>query len=277
MDSGRRAWIIAAALTLANPLLHKTVSDVCDWARGRWGFTLYDRTALIAIPVFSVLAVAPLLARHRRLLVRPLPIGILVVLTALTIAAQRWLLVANIELIHFPQFALLAVVLLAAGWSGPAAYLASTAAGVLDETYQHLVVYAGVQDTYFDVNDIVLNAIGAAWGVVLFADVFHRTSASLDSSPLAGDSPSPAPATEGPSRWLSWPRVAALMLIALLVALWLDPPHFTPLLRTIPSGRLMYRVMSTAEGLVVCTCIWGLVAFRVRRMPTRAAPSIASV
>jgi hypothetical protein len=278
MRSRRAAWLIAAALTLANPLLHKAVSDVFDWARARWGFTLYDRTALIAIPVLSVLAVLPFLAGQRRLLVRALPS--LLALTAMTVAAQHWLLVVNIELIHFPQFALLAVALLAAGLSGPSAYLASTAAGVLDETYQHLVVYAGVPDTYFDVNDIVLNAIGAAWGVVLFADVFRRTSAGREgSSPSARDSRSGAleAATVGLGRWVTRPRMAALMLLALLVAVWLDPPQFTPLLRTIPSGRLMYRVMSTAEGLVVCTVLWGLVAFRMRGTKTPAPFPVAEV
>jgi hypothetical protein len=278
MHSRRRAWFIAAALTLANPLLHKAVSNVFDWARARWGFPLYDRTALIAIPVLSLLAVASLLARQRRLLVRPLPIGSLILLTVLTVAAQRWLLVVNIELIHFPQYALLAAVLLAAGLSGPSAYLASTAAGVLDETYQHLVVYAGVPDTYFDVNDIVLNAIGAAWGVVLFADVFRRTSAGLEGlSPPGGDSQSGAAGPAAVRRWMTWPRIVALLVLALLVALWLDPPHFRPLLRTIPSGRLMYRVLSTAEGLVVCTFLWGLVSFRRRGTTTPAALPIANL
>ena len=253
MNSTRRAWIIAAALTLANPLLHKAVSDVCDWFRARWGFTIYDRTALVAIPVLSVLAVVPLLARQRHLLVRPLPIAGILVLTALTVAAQYWLMVVNIELIHLPQYALLAAVLLAAGLSGPSAYLASTAAGILDETYQHLVVYAGVADTYFDVNDIVLNAIGAAWGVVLFADVFRRRSAAAE-----------------PGRWLTRPRLAALLLLALAAALWLDPPHFTPLLTTIPSGRLKYRIMSSAEGLVVCTFLWVMLGGGVARKPQPA-------
>ncbi|MBF8300751.1 MAG: VanZ protein [Acidobacteria bacterium] len=166
--STRRAWLLVA-LTIAYPLLHKDVSDVFDWASARWGFSAYNRAALIAIPLISILAMAPALARRRDLLLRTPTVAGVLVLTASTWAAQRWLMVVNIELIHLPQIALIAAVALSLGLSGPAAYLTATAAGALDETYQHLVVYAGRSDTYFDVNDIVINAIGAAWAVVLLA------------------------------------------------------------------------------------------------------------
>lgn len=245
----RWAWMLAAALTLANPLLHKSVSDVCDWAHGRLGFALYNRTALVGIPLLSILAAALVLGRGRARLLRPAPLATALVLAVMSVAAHRWLLVVNIELIHFPQFALVAAVLLAAGLRGPDAYLGATAAGLLDETYQHLVVYAGRPDTYFDINDIVLNAIGAAWGVVLLGDRFRRGE---------GDGPvSNGPRAAGGSG-LTWPRGAALTLLALPAAVWLDPPRFTPFLQSTPSGRTMYRVLSIPEGLLVCAGLWAM-------------------
>ena len=102
-------------------------------------------------------------------------------LTALTLACQRWLLVTNIELIHFPQFALLAVLFLAAGFEAKTAWLLATLAGFADETYQHHVLYRNNPNTYFDINDIVLNTIGAAWGTCLFgATKLRAQGATVD-------------------------------------------------------------------------------------------------
>jgi hypothetical protein len=47
--------------------------------------------------------------------------------------------------------------------------IGATLGGVLDELYQGLVIYAHLPVTRFDINDVVLNAIGAAWAVVLAA------------------------------------------------------------------------------------------------------------
>jgi len=256
LHSIRWTWLLAAAvLSLGNLFLHKPVSDVCDWLRARWGFGLYDRTALVVIPLVSLLVAFPVLVRRERhLLARPSLSLSLLALLVITLAAQRWLLVVNIELIHFPQFALLAVLLLAGGLSGPGAYLATAVAGILDETYQHFVVYAGVPGTYFDINDIVLNATGGAWGVVLFAGVLRR----------GRPGPTRRGAAEPPkgAQWLTASRAAMVALLALPPALWLDPPTFSPLLRFTDSGRALFRVLSTAEGLVVCVFLWALVTWQ---------------
>jgi hypothetical protein len=41
--------------------------------------------------------------------------------------------------------------------------------GVLDEGYQHLVIYAAIPGAHFDWNDVILNAIGAAWATICAA------------------------------------------------------------------------------------------------------------
>jgi hypothetical protein len=255
----RRAWLIAALLTLANPLLHKSISDACDAARARWGFEAYNRVALVAIPLVTLLAASPIFIRRRAFLRDRTTLAGVVMLGFMSLAAQRWLLVANVELIHVPQFALLAVLLLAAGLNAPAAYIVSTVAGVLDETYQHLVIYAGVEGTYFDINDIVLNAIGAAWGVVLFAEMFAARVKEV-----RGDAYVVAPAPDRGGRQWPWRWGATIAVLAFPIVLWLDPPRFRPLLSPTTSGRAMYRVMSSAEGLVVCTLLWGMTRFVTR-------------
>jgi hypothetical protein len=166
-----------------------------------------------------------------------------------------------------PQFALVAAVLLAGGMSGPGAYLGATAVGVVDETYQHLVVYAGRPDTYFDINDIVLNAIGACWSVVLLGGIF---------CPSAVGESSIAATNAGLRRSVTMSRAAVVVLLTLSVALWLDPPHVRPLLQRTPSGHTMYRVLSTAEGLAVCAALWLLTELVWRRELRRTDEVTAS-
>src|SRR4029453_17643155 len=93
--SARRAWLIAALLTLANPLLHKSISDVCDAARARWGFEAYNRVALVAIPLVTLLAASPIVIRRRAFLRDRSTLTGVVMLGLISLAAQRWLLVGR--------------------------------------------------------------------------------------------------------------------------------------------------------------------------------------
>lgn len=236
-----RALPIAAvvAVSVANLFVHKPISDVCDALFARVGRRWYEIISLAAISALCVLAALPALRRLGAALAATWLPAALLGLAVLTAAAQRWLLVTNIELIHFPQFALIAALFAAAGVGPRAAFALGTLAGVLDETYQHLVLYAGVPNTYFDINDILLNAIGAAWGVCLFA------AAEL--------------AAAGPL----WPRLRPYGMAALAaagavaLALVVDPPDDT-LLRPAATRR-MYRVLSLGEGLVGIAAVVALV------------------
>ena len=253
-QSYRRLYAgLAAALVVANPLLHKSVSDVADFVSARIGFPRYDVVMLVAIPVLSLMIVLPALARARETLARrrvALCIGALALMSA---AAQHWLLVANIELVHLPQFALLAAVLSRAGLSAPGAFAMSTLAGIFDETYQHLVIYADTPGTYFDINDIVLNALGAAWGVLLApVPTTHEADRSV------------ARIFESLRHRVRWSIAAAG---ALALAWWWDPPVFTPLFRTSPAHPF-YRVLSTVEGLVICGVLGALVLIASTRGST---------
>jgi hypothetical protein len=245
------AWSLACSLILANLVLHKPFSNLCDAAYARIGRIAYERAALLAITAVSAAAAVPLVVRNGRALLRPATLARLATLGAITIAAQQLLLVSNIELIHFPQFALLAAVFLAGGLPLEAAWLAATAAGVLDETYQHLVIYAGAPDTYLDFNDMLLNAIGAAWPVVLWAAASPSSNAA-------------AAVADGLRHWRRWAVGLAVLAAALLW--WHDPPGFTPLLRRAATGRF-YRVLSAPEGIAAIGFVWFLVLGAVRARP----------
>lgn len=246
----RRAPLaLAAGLSIANLFLHKPISDICDALYARVGRGRYEVISVVGIGLLSLAAAVPAMRRLRQPLRDTWLPASLLGLAAMTAASQRWLLVTNIELIHFPQFALIAALFLAAGVGARTAWLCGAVAGLLDETYQHLVLYAGVPNTYFDVNDIVLNAIGAAWGICLFGA--NRLAAA---GPVAR-----------PRQYLA-PLVA--LGIAVALALALDPPD-PVLLRKAATGR-PYRVLSTGEGLAAIAAVAAMVelaAIRRRGKP----------
>jgi hypothetical protein len=239
---------IAAAVSIGNLFLHKPISDICDAIFARIGRAWYERTSIAAIALLSLIAAWPFARSQLRALYVTSVIASVLVLAFLTVAAQQLLLVSNIELIHFPQFALIAALLLASGIGPSGAWLGATFAGLLDESYQHLILYKDVPNTYFDYNDIFLNAIGAAWGTILFGATRLRTEIPAPArSPLA--------------------LTAAGLGVAGLAALWLDPPLLSPFLSRAATGSY-YRVMSMPEGLLGVALVAVLVRF-ARREPSR--------
>lgn len=240
------AWALALTLCAANLLLHLQISAACD-AFYRWvGRATYEWVTLIGISGLTLLAAAPVLRRGARHLAETRAWPALLILGAMGVAAQESLLVSNVELIHFPQFALLAGLILATGIGAEAAWLVATAAGIADETYQYLVLYAGVPNIYLDYNDMVLNAIGAAYAVCLFVAAGGRSAAGEQSV---------AP------RWRN--AIAGISTGLFLLALWIDPPRLDPFWRKAATGRA-YHVFSLPEGLLALALLWLLVAWGCR-------------
>jgi hypothetical protein len=267
-SSRQTLWLLASVLTLATNLpLHKPISDVCDALFAAIGRTPYEWITMLSIVALSCAGVVLLLCSSSLRLVRGAALWRVVVvvatLLALAIAAQRWLLVSNVELIHFPQFGLLAALLLFAGLSPQVAWLAASIGGVLDEVYQRLVIYAQVPNVYLDWNDMVLNAIGAALAVVI---------ATAVRIPRAGRVPRMLP---------------AVAVAGFVVALWLSPPNVAAA-PSFPYWQLQlnhaltardYHVMSASEGLGALLLIWGLVVLgtRVDTSAARQVPTAALV
>src|SRR5262249_54335646 len=113
-----------------------------------------------ALSLATALGVVALAALGRSR-VRLRPLAVVAAFALFAAAAQQWLLVARIELVHFPQYALFVCVLAVGEVPLPVAFALAVLAGAADEVSQHLVVYAKRTDTYLDWNDMVLNAIGA--------------------------------------------------------------------------------------------------------------------
>jgi hypothetical protein len=240
------AWLLALSLCAANLLLHLQISAACD-AFYRWvGRATYEWVTLIGIGGLTLLAAAPVLRRGARPLAETRAWPALLVLGAIGVAAQESLLVSNVELIHFPQFALLAGLILATGLGPEATWLLASAAGIADEVYQYLVLYAGVPNIYLDYNDMVLNAIGAGYAVCLFVAARGRSAAGRQ--PVA-------------RRWRT--AIAGISTFLFLLALWIAPPRLDPFWKKAATGRA-YHVFSLSEGLLALAILWLLVTWCCR-------------
>lgn len=221
-------WLLgAAAVFAANLFLHLPVTDVFDGLAKRLGFRVYERDLVIAFGICGVAAC--LIVAKRR--VRPglLLVPTLILLT-LALVAHRFLMVGTIESIHYPQYALLAFLLGRGGVPAETTWLSATALGGIDELYQYLFLPRG-RPTYLDWNDIVLNAIGAAFGIVALLLILRREEPPLHAQPM--------PATPA----LSW---SLALLTAPLCFVLLHPK----------SGRGPDYILSPWIALMLIGTLW---------------------
>jgi hypothetical protein len=215
----RAPWLVIAVVFFTGTLaFHLPVTDLCDALARRYGFVLYDRVVSVAAAGLGALALATLGRRARG---RPRLLAALGVLACAAVLAQGRLIVASVETVHYPQYAVLAALLVRGGLGLETAWAVATMLGVIDETFQYLVLPRGTFD-YLDWNDIVLNALGAALGLVALLAWTGRVVARC-----------------------MVPRSVALA--AVLVVLAMVPPAGGTT-RTTPEGR-RYHVMSAVEGV----------------------------
>jgi len=227
-----RGWLTAAlGLFLADLAAHLPITDFFDFLARRYGFFPYDHaTALVflaaGIVTFALIWWWPTGQRRR------VRIGLIILAVAMA-SARALIIVSAIEHIHYPQYALLMLVLARAGLSLEGAWLAATGLGVVDEAWQHIVLPRGTP-AYLDANDIILNAIGALLGVVVALAWTGRG----DTAPLI--------------RWPVWTRI---IVVAALGALVIGPAVPSPFYSTTPGGR-HFHLLSPFEATLVAGALW---------------------
>jgi hypothetical protein len=145
-----------------------------------------------------------------------------------------------VENVHYPQYALIAFLIGRAGIAPELAWLAATGLGALDEAHQ-LFFLRSARPDYFDWNDVFLNAVGAAYGVVLL---------------LAGSRHRLAPSVSG------W-GVRGVIALAIAVALLLQSPSVSPYFTITLRGNY-FRILSALEGIILLAALW----WTLRRMLT---------
>jgi hypothetical protein len=239
----RPLWLVAAVALFAGDIaMHLPVTDFFDFLAKRFGFFEYDAATRQVFVVIGALAFVALwfYPGPRRRAVR----AVVMTLGVLMVAAQSLLLVTAIENIHYPQYALLAMTLVRAGLGLEGAWLAAGGFGLVDEAYQHAVLPRGVPG-YLDANDIVLNAIGAALGVVVCVALSHRTSeAGL----------------------ISGRRAVGVLAVLGVLVLVVGPMVSSPFFSVTPGGR-RFHLLSPFEALVAIGFLWHV----VRRLAAASA------
>lgn len=94
----------------------------------------------------------------------------LVAAVLLTAASFRWLVIINIEAVHFGQYAVMAILLFPLVRRFGETLFWVTLLGTLDEAYQYFVL-APHRTNYFDLNDVILNLLGGVFGLLLVASL----------------------------------------------------------------------------------------------------------
>jgi hypothetical protein len=143
-----------------------------------YGFEVLQRSAdilsivLLAVVVGIGIRVAGI---HRMQAVRHF--GIWLLLLILMYVADRLLIVNNIERIHFPQYAVLSLLLGFSLRSEKLIFFTSSFAGFVDELLQYIM--KPDHTNYLDFNDIVLNMLGAGIGIALLIGLRKPSSTEI--------------------------------------------------------------------------------------------------
>ena len=85
--------------------------------------------------------------------------------TLLAALIVHFLFVVNIEMVHFPQYAMLAILLCPLVGNYTSTLIWATLAGMLDEAYQYFYL-APLDTAHYDFNDVLTNCVGAIFGLL---------------------------------------------------------------------------------------------------------------
>lgn len=181
-DPSRRPnlyWgLISALYFVFVTVSHEWVTEIYSQVFNHFGRAAMESTLHVGSLALAVLMAGVCLFMFRR--THSINIRILILwvsMSLLIFAVDRLLVVTNIERIHYPQYAILALLLrMALADDFLVAFLA-TLAGMLDEFMQF--VWNPQYTKYVDFNDFVLNALGAVAGVTLFLTLSSRARSAI--------------------------------------------------------------------------------------------------
>lgn len=124
---------------------------------------LFDKLAIVLLVCFLVIVGFDLFKRKENRLKK---VSYILFTSLFAFLSYRYLLVVHSEVIHFPQYAVVGFLLFLLIRNYPEALFAAILLGAVDEAYQYFSL-APEKTAYLDLNDMLLNAIGASFGLLI--------------------------------------------------------------------------------------------------------------
>lgn len=119
-------------------------------------------TSLLILLIIGLWTIRHLKNHSRRIIA----LGYGMITIILAFISFKTLLVMNIEVVHFPQYAILSIFVFAIVGRYGETMMWVTFGGMIDEAFQYYYFY-GDRGIHYDFNDVVLNQLGAGIGLVL--------------------------------------------------------------------------------------------------------------
>ncbi len=135
----------------------------------------YDFTILCLGLLILFVFVGILFFQIRKLRNPKIPLAFLSLCLILMIVSLNSLIIVNIEIIHFIQYALMAILIFPLLNNFFSTLLVVTLLGSIDEAYQYYFL-SPERTNYYDFNDVILNLLGAAIGLIFLRS--HKGIAS---------------------------------------------------------------------------------------------------
>ncbi|MEK6673846.1 MAG: VanZ family protein [Nitrospirota bacterium] len=261
--------LIGACYYLATVLLHEEVSKVSVWIQDKLTLMVYNNLITV-IGVALIVAMSSYIANRIRLSSdRYFRTFYLFMTIGLVVLSYTTLMVVNVEAIHFLQYTMLAIPVFAVTLHFGDTLFWTTFLGAIDEAYQYFVLKNW---KYFDFNDIVLNLVGGAIGVMLIYIM-------LDYKRFAPDIKN--------RKWFKSPAIitSALLTVSSLLLYMAGVVRTYPgpdsrkavilLSKELPSKEFWisfkwgktYHILKPVEGIILCIVLAGiyyLIDYRVR-------------
>lgn len=216
----------------------------------------YNNVILVFASTLAIVVLVPFLIRLLRHPRRQIGWGYLLSLVGLITLAFNTIIIVNIELIHIIQYAVFAIIAFPLMKGYTMTLMFTTLLGAVDEAYQYF--YLSPQRTdYYDLNDIVLNTLGGAVGLLWLwcyeVETRYRRIQEIISS------------------WQSVTVVAVIVGIISSIRLgylaYFPTEGIKPLWtlvrkspegfwKTIDAGTITFHITLPLEGLFYCILLW---------------------
>jgi len=258
------AFNLTAGYFLTNLLLHKRSCNLADfllerWARARLDGYLFQVEYLLLIILTLFLGWFIVKGKRKR-------IDLLLSWGAVSIAAyiaNRFLLVVHLEKIHYPQYGILAMLLLLWMKDTYSVLKITTYLGMVDELYQWYFLSTNRRNTYIDFNDMILNLLGGLMGILIVYSLKYLSEDHKKDYPELGAGFQSLMSKLTPQKIY---QMVFLVLLTLSIPSWFSPSILTGVFQDLyqallfsfqvgegnflitPSNGLSYHVLTPIEG-----------------------------